>query len=83
MNKLNPKNLRRGQLITVIAKPGKTSSETILRGDRLRVMSVCRPLVYVERWSPHTGKFSQSPWNVEEFNYDILRLHKNAITPIE
>lgn len=76
----NPKNLRRGDLITAI---GKSKEKTLLNGDRFRVLSVALPFIYVDRWNWHEKKFIPSAWDLNVNDYNIMRINKNAVTPLD
>lgn len=79
MKPANPKNLRNGDLITVVAKPDAASK--ILEGNRLRVKSVALPFVYVDTYSYHEQQFVKALWHINVGDYDIVRINKNAVAP--
>ncbi len=80
MNYANPKNLSRGDLFTIISND--RVKKEILEEDRMRVLSVTIPFVYVERYDWREKEFKSSPWQVNVEKCKIIRLHKNAVTPI-
>lgn len=80
MNYANPKNLRRGDLFTIISND--RIKKEILEEDRMRVLSVAIPFIYVERYDWNEKKFESSPWQVNVEKCKIIRLHKNTVTSI-
>lgn len=81
MTYANPKNLRRGEYITAIKK-AESKEILIHEGKQMRILSVALPIIYIEVYDAQKNSFRPTSYHPNTQEANIIRLHKNAVTPI-